>query len=277
MRPPSILVCFAPLALASLVGCKIDNRVLMAPGPGSADAGLGGIPFTPGVESNGDAGIVTTLFSAGDYYDSEGDPGLGTCPRAGFPEKECSVITSPTPGAPYLSGLPGVCTSGVAAVPPHRDDGSPDTSDVWGNMIGFDLNYKPGDAATDWITGANVYDVTEHGIVGFAFDLDAVISGSDSAISIPPIRVEFPTEGTEANPAYWGGATMDVSPVPPMTYSGSYQIRWADVGGPPNLQGAPPFDPSKLKSIQFHIPSSSGPYPTSYNFCILNTVMLTGP
>jgi hypothetical protein len=280
MRAPSILISLAPLTIAGLAGCKVDDRVLTATATAADGSGIAGIAITPSgygtFDGSNAAGVLGAWWSAGDYYGVEGTPGTGTCPRAGFPETECSVITSPKPGTAFPYVVPGaMCTKGIVATAPEGDAGYPDSSDVWGNMIGFDLNQPPG-GGLDASAGANVYDATAHGIVGFAFEIAPLATSPNSVIPVPPIRVEFPTEGTEANPAYFGGATMDLSPVSPGSLSGSYQIRWADVGGPLNLRDAPPFDPSKLESIQFHVPSTA-PDATSYSYCILNTVMLTGP
>ena len=105
-----------------------------------------------------------------------------------------------------------------------------------GHMIGFDLNTPVSagaDGGVDGGTGAGAdggadagaidkgnYDAVAHGITGFAFDIEG---------SFSRLRVEFATEGTWYDPAYWQGATMDFSPV---RTPGHYEIRWAEVGGP---------------------------------------------
>ena len=108
------------------------------------------------------------------------------------------------------------------------------------------------------------YDAVAHGITGFAFDIEGTFSR---------MRVEFPTEGKWYDPAYWQGATMDLSPV---RSPGHYEIRWAEVGGPKYLASPPPFDPSKLQEVRFHV-TSDMLQTTPYSYCIKNVVMLTGP
>src|SRR4029077_12392373 len=135
-------------------------------------------------------------------------------------------------------------------------------SSIWGNIIGFTLNTPVLDGnVPPEVTGQ--YDAVARGITGFAFDIEGDVRW---------LRVAFQTQGTEFDPAYWEGATRDVSPV---MGPGHYEIRWAEVGGPAYLASPPPFDPTKLEAIQFHVPSDFENRP--YNFCIKNTVMLTGP
>ena len=46
------------------------------------------------------------------------------------------------------------------------------------------------------------------------------------------------------------------------------------MGGPSYLTNPPPFDPTKLESVDFHVfanPTTSVPY----SFCVTNVVMLT--
>jgi len=109
-----------------------------------------------------------------------------------------------------------------------------------------------------------VYDAPAHGVSGFAFDIDAV----------PPwghLRVGFATRGTENDAAYWGGASMDQSPI---FSPGHYEIRWPDVGGPLYLPSPPAFDPTKLESIRFHVVSNNV-QAVPFSFCISNLILLT--
>jgi hypothetical protein len=86
------------------------------------------------------------------------------------------------------------------------------------------------------------------------------------------IRVGFQTQGTENNAAYYGGANMDVSPV---LAPGHYEIRWPSVGGPLYLGPmAPPFDPTKLEGIFFHVVANNFS-PVPFSFCVSNPTLLT--
>ena len=212
------------------------------------------------------AGVIGAWWWTGDYYavaDSVNMAGFGSCPADGFSASQCSVITAPPPETTFAPdpGGRGMCASGVAAQVLPDATGQLAWSSIWGNIIGFDLN-TPVTAGTIPTEPTGQYDAVVRGITGFAFDIEGDVSR---------LRVAFQTQGTEYDPAYWAGVTMDLSPV---TGPGHYEIRWADVGGPIYLASPPPFDPRKLEAIQFQVPSSD--FETRpYNFCITNTTMLT--
>jgi hypothetical protein len=321
--------CFSTLTLTIVLaavslcgGCTIENRMLRASpssggsGGGSVMAGHGGaggrapgdggqettsneIALTPNArgyyDGTNQAGIIGAWWATGDDYGSDGSPGTGNCPQAGFPNSDCSNVTSPTPGKPFApdpSGR-GMCTSGVAAAVLVGSDGVAAYSAIWGNDIGFNLNTPapadggvaqdaelagigPTDAnatvdARGQPTGSDasvpgqkgVYDVSVHRITGFAFDIDTP----------PPydLRVEFQTLGTENNAAYWDGVSAASSPI---GAGGHFEIHWPDVGGPAYLHdAAPPFDPSTLEAIDFHVTTTT--MPVRYSFCVSGIVMLT--
>ena len=250
---------------------NIEIRAGSAPGPDAgASAGIEIDPDGNGTfDGSNAAGVIGAWSSTGDDYGSDGTAGAGSCPLAGFSQAQCSTINTPAPATPFLPDPTGngMCTSGVAALVALGDGGQPAYSSIWGNYIFFDLNHPPrsaSDGGADAGTGVGLYDAIAHGITGFAFDLDG---------SAPGMRVEFATRGTELNAAYWNGATANISPV---NGAGHYELRWADVGGPSYLASPPPFDPSKLESIRFHIISSASTA-TPYSYCIKNTTLLTGP
>ena len=57
------------------------------------------------------------------------------------------------------------------------------------------------------------------------------------------------------------------------TGPGRYEIRWPEVGGPLCLGGAPPFDPTKIETIGFHVVSRETEA-APYAFCISNVALL---
>jgi hypothetical protein len=277
---------------------------------GAVDAGHDvrvstGIPIAPNAAGYFDgtnaAGIVGAWWATGDDYGPSRIAGTGNCPTAGFPDSECSSITAPNPVSTFTPGPNGMCTSGTAAqvIPYPTDAGVLAYPSIWGNIIGFDFNnpmtsgedagLDGGDSGIARVeagaggldAGARAdgssspsapdasapkkgqYDALAHGVTGVAFDIDN-----------PPVqnlRVEFQTLGTENNAPDWGEPS-------PVFGSGHYEVRWSEVGGPAYLGPlgvtAPPFDPTKLESMQFHVPSNQSGAVT-YSFCVSNIIMLT--
>jgi len=226
-----------------------------------------GIPLV--VDQNGHydgsnaAGVTGYWWSTGDAYATDPTLSVGSCPAAGFPASACSVLSSPTPDAFFQPDASGrMCASGVAAQVIPDATGNLAWSAIWGDIIGFDVN-NPG-MFSDGLTTRAVYDAPAHGITGLAFDIDAVPVGGH-------LRVSFQTVGTENSAAYWGGASSDLSPV---FAPGHYEIRWPEVGGPMYLPSPPPFDPTKLEAIHFHVVSNSFE-PVPFNFCLSNLMLLT--
>ncbi len=171
------------------------------------------------------------------------------------------MINSPSLDQPFTPDVKGaMCTAGVVAQVITGSDGLPAWSAIWGTIVGFNL-------AVDDAGVAGPYDAIAHKVTGFAFDLDG--AGPPGG---PWMRVEFATVGTNNGAAYWQGAVSDTSPV---QRAGHYEMRWPEVGGPMYLgPSAPPFDPTQLTSIRFHVvPNTSAPIP--YGFCIRNTAFLT--
>ena len=253
----------AALALAlSTPGCSADDR---KPLP------AGGIPLTPSSVGAYDgtnlAGVAGVWYAFVDYSDGLGvgaTPGTGSCPEAGFTEAQCSKVTTPTVGAPFMpdSNGKGMCTSGTAATVIGLNGGSPDYVNIWGAGIGFDLNF-PGEVdGSGGVKGQ--YDALAHGMTGIAFDIDSVPTGGS-------FRLEFPTQSTEGNAAYWEGPTPYLSPI---GSPGHKEIRWSGVAGPDWLSSPPRFDPTKVESVWFHVVSNASA-PVDYSFCINNIIALT--
>lgn len=234
-------------------------------GLGCTSAGSGGIAL--GADANGwldanAAGAVGQWWSTGDDFAVDGTSGEGNCPTAGFPMTACSTLTTPTPGTPFRPDANGrMCTAGTAAqVVPGRD-GALAWSAIWGNMIGVSL--ATSDPSPVPVRGT--YDAPAHGITGFGFDIDG-------ELPLGRFRVLVTTAENDGDAAYWGGATMDLSPY---QGPGHYEIRWPDVGGPMYLgPGAPPFDPTKIESISFDV-AGRADFAASYDLCVGNFTLLT--
>ena len=263
---PGQICCEQSLCNAGLA-CNGTTCGVALPGTdGGRDTHVStGIAITPNAmgyfDGTNAAGVLGAWWATGDDYDSSGTPGKGDCPTAGFTNSQCSSIAAPTPGQPFVPGPTNsaMCTTGIGAQVIAGDGGAPAYSVIWGNIIAFDLDNPGPDASA---TTKGQYDVKAHGITGIAFDIDTPPPGN--------LRVEFQTLGTENNAAYWGGSTSNASPV----FAGHNEIHWSEVGGPAYLTNPPPFDPTKLESVDFHVvvnPVATVPY----SFCVTNVVMLT--
>jgi len=247
------------------------GAALVPPAGGTGGAAGAAVPPGPGIAlvTNADgwlepnaAGAVGAWWSTGDYYGEDGTPGAGSCPNAGFPMSGCSTLTTPTPGMWFRPDPAGgeMCTSGIAAQVLMGNDGQFAWSAIWGNIVGFNLATPDSGPAP----AVGNYDAPAHGITGFAFNIDGVLPFGH-------LRVLVTTADNHTDSAYWDGAAMDLSP-----YSGPgrYAIRWPEVGGPLYLGGAPPFDPTKIEAIGFHVVSRETEA-APYAFCISNVALLT--
>jgi hypothetical protein len=209
------------------------------------------------------AGILGNWWSGGDDYGPDGTLGGGSCRADGFPASACSTLTAPNPAAFFQPDANGrMCASGVVGQVIPDATGTLAWGAIWGDIIGFDVNNSG--MPTDGVSARLPYDTSAHGITGFAFDIDAVPPGGN-------LRVAFQTPGTESGAAWWGGASSNVSPI---FSPGHYEIRWPEVGGPNYIPNPPPFDPTKLLAIDFHVVANQvGPVP--FSFCLSNLMMLT--
>ena len=271
---------FSLLSILALAGASGTNTGCSSSGSGGS-GGTGGtgpagsIALDPSdtgfFDGTNMAGIHGAWYSYGDWYNPTA--AMGDCAlKGGFTADQCSNIASPTPGTPFMNSANGMCTNGtVAKVIPMAGSTSPDYSDIWGAGIGFDLNNAGTD---DGGTGGKLpFDATASGanktpITGFSFHIDTPPTGGQ-------MRVEFPTNAipgtTDINSAYWGGATMNLSP---FTKDGDFMFKWADVGGPMYLTGASPFDKSKIQSVQFHVVTNTSST-IDFDYCISNLRALT--
>ncbi|HEY5448014.1 MAG TPA: hypothetical protein VIQ54_04655 [Polyangia bacterium] len=256
----------------TVIGC-FDPGALMPDSEGRGGAGgAAGTSVPPGgitLVTNGDgwleanpSGALGSWWSVNDYVGADGTPGGGDCAAAGFPMSACSTLTRPTPGTPFRPDPDGrgMCTSGTSAQVLLGSDGTPAWSVIWGNIIA--VNLATPDPSPMAVLGS--YDAPAHGVTGFAFDIDAPPVGGH-------IRVMFATPGTENHAAYWSGAGSDASPI---SGPGHYAMRWPEINGPFWFNEAPPFDPTKIEWIAFHVVSTTDA-PVPFDFCLRNLVLLT--
>lgn len=288
MKKYSRNLVFVFLAAAA-AGCSTAGSASTDGGPqgtgsgGRAGGGGGstgtvnvvGVALTPDptgwVQGSADTKMIQgAWYGYGDHYGATGAP-PGDCETKGaHPASDCSVITTPTLPAPLApdpnAGFHNVggkmCTSGTGAAVKAGTGGALDYSNMWGAGIALDLNNSG---------GANPvkapYNATMNGVTGFAFDFENHLTPAPLSFSL---RVEFPTMTSAAvGAAFWGGATDSPSPV----VEGTNVVRWADVKGPFYATNAPPFDPTTILSMQFHI--YTGAMARPFDYCISNVKALT--
>ncbi len=264
---------------AAAVGCST------APASGTGGTGAGGSPGGGGQTgssvgvlimpdasgwvmadptTNATKGIQGAWYGYGDHYGMTGAP-PGDCEtKGGHPGTACSVITKPTLPAPAAgaadAGFANVggkmCTEGTGAMVIMGTNGMPDYSNIWGAGIALDLNNTGGANSVK-----SPYNAIMNGVTGFSFEMET-----------PPLnslRVEFPTQGV-TNAAFWAGNIDQPSPV----VAGLNVIKWADVKGPFYDAAAPPFDPTKIMSIQFHVFTGTGGV-KPFKYCVSNLKALT--
>jgi hypothetical protein len=230
--------------------------------PPKASTGIALVTGADGQLEANAAGAMGKWYSAGDAYAADGTPGAGNCETAGLPMTACSSITTPIPGTTFGPDPNGrMCAAGTAAQVVTGPDGQLAWSSLWGNMVGLGFaNSDSADAST-----SGTFDAPAHGITGIGFDIAGIIPQGR-------VRVLVGTAENDTNSAYWDGATMNVSP---FDGPGHYEFRWPEVGGPMYLgAAAPPFDPTQIENIAFHIVGDT-PGPAPYSFCISNLLLLT--
>jgi hypothetical protein len=208
--------------------------------------------------TTGTSMIQGAWYAYGDGIGPDGTAAMGDCVKLGMHQvSECSSIATPSFGSfPNTAGK--LCTKGVAAKVITLVNGTmPDYNNIWGAGIGFDLNNSGGDGGTK-----GPYNATMNGVTGIGFTIDKT--------PLAGMRVEFPTSATTAAAAFWDGLNM-TSPVK----VGRNEVRWSAVKGPFYLTTTPPpFDPTTILSLQFHVPSATAAE-APYEFCISDVTALT--
>ncbi|HZU83301.1 MAG TPA: hypothetical protein VE987_10310, partial [Polyangiaceae bacterium] len=227
---------------------------------GAADADAGGwdgnttspcpgVPIVPDMSGNlapgsNAVGIVGSWYA---YYDCSDYTFQGLTPMPGV---NCSQVNTPTPGGTFapsigLTGAPTkLCTSG-STVPASPDDASPPQWSLrWGAGIGLDLNSQGG-TKLDY----NALDAGASPIKGFCF----VLSGN----TIPRIRVNLPSDQGITDNWYFEQFNTP----------GVHQVQFTDPGLRQLTPTNTPFDPSKILSVQFLVPSEQNAA-VPWDFCV---------
>ncbi len=217
--------------------------------------------------SSNSLGIQGAWYGYGDDWGTNGAP-PGDCEVKGMHmTSQCSSITFPLPAmvsdaggdagavAAFPQTTPGtMCLSGTAA----KVLGS-DYSNMFGIGIGLDLNNQAGVKMP--------YNATMNNVVGFSFHIAGIPSGA-------AVRVEIPIPATDASGDAWsitaaadGDYTFDLNTLA----SDAHSLKPSFT--PPAGTKQPAFDATMVKSIQFHIPTSTTAavtIPDSARLCVSN-------
>lgn len=242
-----------------------------AAGSGSSSGGATGtgvalVPDPNGYlgPSSNSLGIQGAWYAYGDDWGNNGAP-PGDCETKGMhAASACSSITFPPPGSlsdaggdagfssSFPQSTPGtMCLSGTAAKVI-----SSDYSNIFGIGIGLDLNNQGGVKMT--------YNATMNKVIGFSFKIAGIPTGA-------AVRVELPIPATDsAGSDSWAYTVMaDGSYQIDLTTSASDSHALKPAFTPTGTQ--PPFDPTKIESIQFHVPTNTSAaitIPDSTRLCV---------
>jgi hypothetical protein len=210
--------------------------------------------------------IVGAWFAYGDGLGANGAP-PGQCETntnpGPHPMSACSSITFP-PGPPADGGTNSfppdppnpvgtMCLSGTAA---QVIGTPPDYSNIFGIGIGFDFNDPHGTSA--------VYNAPMNSVIGFAFTVAGLPTGTGAAV-----RVEFTETATDVAPFdAWSYTLTGNGPTMVALASGNGPGQLSESFTPPTGSTEPPFDPTTVEAIQFHIVTNvTGPVDVT-DFCI---------
>ena len=225
---------------------------------GSSGGGTSTVPLTPtstGYVDVNALGIVGSWYAYGDGWGDNGGP-PGDCETQGnHPSSACSVITSPGPSVVdggtvgFPPSADGMCLSGTAA---QVIGTPPDYSNIYGIGIGLDLNNMGGNKQP--------YDAASNDVVGFEFD----VSGLPTTGTV---RVELPIPATDSSGDSYSETLAQGTTHMKVLFSDS---SFAPSFTPPNGTTEPPFNPSTVESIQFHVVTQVSASIPVTNFCINN-------
>jgi len=237
------------------------------------EAAAGTVPITPDPggyvgPSTNSIGIQGAWYGYGDCWGTGGAP-PGDCENKGMHmTSQCSAITFPPPavaadagadggGGAFTQSSPGtMCLSGTAA----KVIGTPaDYSNIFGIGIGLDFNNQAG------VKG--VWDAAMNHVVGFTFHLTGVPMGG--------VRVEFPTTETDA----MGSDSWSITAMSDGDYTANLNTTASDrhhLSPAFTMTGTqPPFKPSSMKSIQFHVATNTTASISVTNLCVSALTAIT--
>ncbi len=242
-------------------------------GTSSSSGGGTGVPLTP--DPNGYIGPSTNSlaiqgawYGYGDDWGTNGAP-PGNCETKGsHMASTCSSITFPPPASASDAGDGGftssftqatagtMCLSGTAA----KVLGS-DYTNMFGIGIGLDFNNQGGVKMP--------YNATANKVTGFSFNLTGVPSVG--------VRIELPIPATDPSGDSWSLTATKDGPVQidltTMT-SDSHALKESFM---PTSGTEPPFDATKVESIQFHVPTNINAAVTVTMMCVSNFQAIVSP
>jgi hypothetical protein len=259
MKPSAVFVWLIVSGCVTGCGSAIDagravDQVLVPDARGWVD-----------LSTSGGTGIQGQWHALGDSRFGLSGGSAGSCRSTDY--GECSIVREPALGSSYAptAGL-GMCTSGL--IPRWITDSvglTPDGSPGLGGIeLELDMPAWPEPRTELAAPAARAYDADAHGVTGFAFDIDSEPAPGASLL----VQVVSAREGSslaESEPAYWGGARLDASPV----HAGHNEFEWNDVG-PSQLT------PTRLLRLGFLVLGNDA-RAVAYDFCIDHLTALRSP
>jgi hypothetical protein len=225
------------------------------------------VPLTPtatGYVDQTALNIVGAWFAYGDDIGANGAP-PGQCVTTGMhPASACSAVTSPAPPddggtASFPQTTAGtMCLSGAAA---QVVGTPPDYSNIFGIGIGLDFNNPSGTPGT--------YNASMNKVTGFQFTVAGLPSGT--------VRVEFSEPATDKTGDAWSYTLTTAGQVTIQLQSGTGAGELSPAFTPPMGTTEPPFDPTTLEAIQFHVVTDTTSPIAVSNFCISDLAAIVCP
>lgn len=222
------------------------------------------VPLMPSATGYIDAtslDIVGAWFAYGDDIGSNGAP-PGPCVTKGMHSDsagtdQCSIVTSPPPPADggtasFPQTTAGtMCLSGTAA---QVIGTPPDYSNIFGIGIGLDFANPSGTPGT--------WDATTNHVTGFQFTV--------AGLPATTVRVEVNEPATDVSGDAWSYTLTGNGQATVQLASGSGAGQLSPAFTPAMGTTQPPFDPTKLESIQFHVVTNTTSSTMVSDFCISN-------
>jgi hypothetical protein len=246
-------------------------------GAGGASGSSSGLPVQAGVVpllpsptgyvNDTQLNIVGAWFAYSDGLGASGAP-PGPCETVGdHSSSECSVITFPPspadggPGSFPQATLGTMCLSGTGA----RVIGTPpDYANMYGIGMGLGFNDPSGPLGE--------YDAPLNHVIGLQFIVSGLPDGTGATV-----RVEFPEPATQVTGNSWSYTLTANDRVTVYLQAGIGPGQLSPAFVLPAGMTQPPFDPTTVQAIEFHVVTNTVAPIEVQSFCIGDLAALVAP